>query len=61
MNDETREAFLYLNRLRESGVVNMWGAAEYLEADLDLDRAEAKRLLIAWMRWVEEDKNNRDL
>lgn len=61
MNDENREYFLYLNRLRESGVVNMFGATEYICEAFDLPRAEAKSILIEWMHWVEEDKNNRDL
>jgi len=61
MTNGRMKYFLYLNRLRESGVVNMWGAAEYLENDLDLDHKEAKNVLIAWMRWVEESSGNRDL
>lgn len=56
----TRKEFLYLNRLRESGTVNMFGAAVYLEAEFGLDRKEAKRALLDWMSWVSENPDNRD-
>jgi len=61
MTNGRMKYFLYLNRLRESGVVNMFGAAEYVENDFDLDRKEAVNILIAWMKWVEETPGNRDL
>ena len=43
------EYFKYLNELRESGACNMFGAAQYLEQDFDLDRKEAKAIVKAWM------------
>jgi len=55
-----REEFLYLNRLRESGDTNMFGAAPYLEMEFDLDRREARKVLMEWMRWVESNPENRD-
>ena len=56
-----RKEFTYLNRLRESGATNMFGAAPYLEMEFDLDRREAKQVLMAWMQWVSENPSNRDL
>ena len=58
---DIREEFEYLNRLRESGDTNMFGASPYLEAEFGLDRREARQVLSAWMRWVEENPDNRDL
>ena len=56
-----RKEFLYLNRLRESGATNMYGAAPYLQAEFDMTRGEAKQVLLDWMAWVEENPDNRDL
>jgi hypothetical protein len=56
-----RKEFTYLNRLRESGATNMFGAAPYLEMEFDLDRREAKQVLMDWMQWVGENPSNRDL
>ena len=53
-----RKEYLYLNRLRESGATNMFGAAPYLEMEFDLDRREAKQVLMDWMQWVEENPSN---
>jgi hypothetical protein len=43
------EMFEYLDTLRESGVTNMFGAAPYLEQAFDIDRREAKTVLLEWM------------
>ena len=58
MQTAIREEFTYLNRIRESGEVNMFGAAPYLEMEFDLDRREAKQVLMNWMQWVEENPSN---
>lgn len=44
--------FQYLERLRESGIVNMFGAIPYLQREfpeLGFDDAKAKAVLCAWM------------
>lgn len=41
--------FSYLVELRDSGVTNMWGAAEYLEDEFGIDRGEARKVLLAWI------------
>jgi hypothetical protein len=55
-----REEFIYLNRLRESGQTNMWGAAPYLTIEFDMTAREAKQVLMDWMKWVESNPENRD-
>jgi hypothetical protein len=53
-----RKEFSYLNRLRESGVVNMFGAGEYLEMAYQLDRREAGKVLLEWMAWAQDNPSN---
>ena len=48
MNDNTRY-FAYLNALRESGIINMYGAAPYLQEAFNLSRADARDILLKWM------------
>lgn len=55
-----RQYFIYLNRLRESGDTNMFGAAPYLQEEFGLNRAEARRTLADWMHWVEQDPERLD-
>ena len=55
-----RQEFLFLNRLRESGATNMFGAAPYLEDEFGLERRDARTVLTEWMRWVESNPENRD-
>ena len=56
-----REEFIYLNRLRESGDTNMWGASPYLQEQFFISRKEASKILTEWMEWVRENPSNRDL
>jgi len=39
----------YLDELRESGITNMFGAASYIEDAFDLDKKQAKEILLDWM------------
>lgn len=55
-----RPEFEYLNRLRESGETNMFGAVPYLREEFDIGRREASTVLAEWMRWVESNPENRD-
>ena len=43
------EYYEYLDALRNSGAVNMFGAGTYLEDRFDLSKSEARSILIAWM------------
>lgn len=56
-----RAEFEYLNRLRESGETNMFGATPYLMQEFDLAKREASTILGEWMQWVQADPSNRDL
>ena len=47
MNKEHKE---YLDQLRDSGVTNMFGAGQYLEEEFNLERSEAKSILLEWMK-----------
>ena len=40
---------LFLDDLRESGVVNMFGASSFVQEEFDVNRSEAKNYLTAWM------------
>jgi hypothetical protein len=53
---ETNEAyFRFLDEIRESGVTNMFGAAPYLrEMWPELNREEAKAIVILWMKTYEK-------
>lgn len=59
--DTVRAEFLFLNRLRESGKCNMFGASPYLAEAFDLGKREASDILIEWIQWVSETPSNRDL
>ena len=48
------EYFRYLDTLRDSGVTNMFGAAPFLQEAFDLDKAEAKKYLMGWMKYFTE-------
>jgi len=43
------EYYEYLDALRESGAVNMFGAGAYLQDQFGLSKYEARDILIAWM------------
>jgi len=47
MNEEHRQ---FLEELRDSGEVNMWGAASYIEKEFELEPQEAKDILTDWIR-----------
>lgn len=49
-NETEEKYFTFLDELRESGVTNMYGATPYLEDEFQLDKKEAKSVLIAWMK-----------
>lgn len=50
----TQEHIDFLDALRASGVVNMFGARPYLVEVFDLDQKTAKEILITWMRTFKE-------
>ena len=57
-----RPEFEFLNRLRESGETNMYGAAPYVQCAFPgMTKSEATKVVAAWMEWVNENPDNRDL
>lgn len=50
MNNKQRPAtFLFLDRIRESGRINMMQAAPYLQKAFGLSKKEAREVLMQWM------------
>ena len=49
------EHFQFLDDLRESGAINMFGAAPYLQEEFGLTKTEARVVLQAWMRSFDRD------
>jgi hypothetical protein len=58
--DQLVEAFAYLDDLRESGAVNMFGAATYVAEDLGHDKRTARDLVSMWMRSYDGDSSVED-
>jgi aryl-alcohol dehydrogenase-like predicted oxidoreductase len=54
------ETFEYLDSLRESGAVNMFGAASYVAKDLGHDKATARSLVAMWMKSYDVEKSVED-
>lgn len=54
---EEHEVLLYLNDLRDSGIVNMMGAVPFIQNNFGTDRNESRRLLTLWMENYDEDGN----
>ena len=47
----TEDHLLYLDRLRETGITNMFGAVPYIMVEFpDLSEEQAKQVLICWMK-----------
>ena len=54
----TDEHLEYLDALRESGIINMCGAWEYIENLFMLSRKEAKEILVYWRKTFTERHPN---
>lgn len=52
------EMFRFLNRLRESGKTNMFGAGPYVAQAFGLSDKEGRKVLSNWMAWVNEEPEN---
>lgn len=49
MQVNKNEVFRFLDSVRENGSINMCGAAPYIQESFDVNRREAKHLLLEWM------------
>lgn len=56
-----RPEFEFLNRLRESGETNMFGASPYLACAFDIPKREASKILVEWMDWVNAEPSRVNL
>lgn len=52
----TQEHADYLEDLRQSGVVNMWGAPEFVERRFGISWEEASAIVSEWMQSKREGK-----
>lgn len=49
MNIQHEKYYLYLNKLKQRGDTNMWGANKYLESKFGLDKYQARDITQEWM------------
>jgi hypothetical protein len=49
MDEDREEMFEFLDDLRNTGSVNMFEAAPYLQAAFMLNRREARKVMTEWM------------
>lgn len=47
---EYKKYYIYLENLRRTGIVNMYGAGIYLENDFGLSHKDARHILAMWMK-----------
>ncbi len=55
ITESEKEMFDYLNSLRESGAVNMFGARPYLAEQFELSKSESSYVLQKWMKNFNEN------
>ena len=48
MDDKYLEYFVYLDKLRESGTINMMGAPRELQCDFGVTKIEARKIFLLW-------------
>jgi hypothetical protein len=51
----TQEHHDFLIELRDSGETNMWGAAPYIEREFNVSRADAKTILLEWIKFMSKE------
>lgn len=55
--NEHKKELDYLELLRQSGEINMYGATSYLMEEFNISRQEASKILNFWMNNYEEIMN----
>lgn len=55
ITESEKEMFEYLNSLRESGAINMFGARPYLAEQFELSKKESTRVLVKWTKNFNEN------
>lgn len=49
-NNLRADVFSYLDRLKDSGVINMLGASPYIQEEFILDKETSRDLLVSWIK-----------
>ena len=49
IKEEWYEYYVYLEKLRQSGITNMYEASPYLQEEYGLNPREARKVLGSWM------------
>ena len=49
LTEEEIKVFTYLNRLRESGATNMFGASSYVRKEFGYNRKDSIAIVAKWM------------
>ena len=57
MDDKYLEYFVYLDKLRESGTINMMGAPRELQYEFEMDKVEAIKIFVLWTNQFNGAKN----
>lgn len=47
--------WIYLEKLRRSGITNVFGATPYLENEFRISEAKARKILLDWMKNYNSD------
>lgn len=47
--------WIYLEKLRRSGITNMFGATPYLENEFRISEAKTRKILLDWMKNYNSD------
>jgi hypothetical protein len=50
VNELKEEVFLFLDIIRESGVINMLGSTPYIIKEFDISKSEARELLSKYLK-----------
>jgi hypothetical protein len=56
ITQEMKNVFSYLNKLRDSGETNMFGATPYIVNEFNMDKRTAANYLILWMQSFKNEK-----
>ncbi len=51
----------FLDALRESGTINMYGAGEYIQDEYKINKYDANRFLVKWMETFDNRVNHGDV
>lgn len=54
----TNKYWIYLEELRRSGVVNMYGAVPYIMKEFGVDNLKARQILADWMKKYDPEDYN---